>query len=285
MRNHVTKTTYSLQSSTVSKIKVLMYHRIVDDVVLSESSWLCLHKDTFRRHLELIERHGFTPITLRDYCLSLRSELVLPKRPIIITFDDGYLDTYEHAFPLLQEFGMKAVIFVLGDQSIRTNRWDEVNGSASVPLMDGQQIVEMHTNGFEIGSHSMTHAKLTEVSRDQLWEEVSRSRMILEILLNSPVQSFSYPYGLVNKTVERAVTDAGYSLGCSVFSGPPSFETEPFQIRRIEIRNSTTAFRFVTRILSPYPYYSWFRWKLGLFLKQKQHAKVELAPAKISLIE
>ena len=188
-----------------------------------------------------------------------------------MTFDDGYRDTYEIAFPLLQEFGMKAVIFVLGDRSINSNRWDEKNGMPAAPLMDAKQIVEMHAAGFEIGSHSMTHARLTEVSQDCLWEEISRSRTVLEILLNSPVQSFSYPYGLVNDMVEQVVVDAGYSFGCGVYSGPPTFGARPHQIRRIEIRNSTRAIGFMTRLLSPYPYYSWMRWKIASFINSNHH--------------
>ena len=250
------------------KIKVLMYHRVVNDEVLSNSSWLCLHTLAFRRHLELIEKFGYTPITLRDYQLYLLGELFLPKKPIIITFDDGYCDTYENAFPLLQEFGMKCVVFVLGDRSIRTNRWDEQNGAASAPLMGDHQILEMHAAGFEIGSHSMTHARLTEIPRDVLWEEVSRSRISLEILLNSPVHSFSYPYGLVNKSIEQVVSDAGYAFACSVYTGPATFGLRPHWIRRIEIRNTAGALAFSSRILLPYPHYAWLRWKAGSMLKK-----------------
>ena len=250
-------------------IKVLMYHRIVEDEIVSRISDLCLHKEDFRRHLKLLERFGFTPITLNDYSLSLGGELTLPKKPIILTFDDGYRDTYEIAFPLLQEFGMKAVIFVLGDRSININRWDAENGMPAATLMDARQIVEMHSAGLEIGSHSMTHARLTEIPQDRLWEEIQRSRMVLEILLNAPVQSFSYPYGLVNDIVEQVVIDAGYSFGCGVYSGPPIFGARPYQIRRLEIGNSTGGVGFMTRILTPYPHYAWCRWKAGSLVRTR----------------
>jgi len=249
-------------------IKVLMYHRVVDDRALSLSSWLCLHSSDFRRHLELIEKYGMTPVTLHDYRLSLQGELQLPRKPIIITFDDGYLDTYEVAYPILQEFGMKAVIFVLGDRNIKTNYWDERQGIAPAPLMEGHHIVELHAAGFEIGSHSMTHAKLTETTRDQMWDEISRSRMMLEILLNARVRSFSYPYGLVNSVVESVVIEAGYTNACAVYTGPPAFSDRPFEIRRIEMRNSTGPLAFSAQLLTPWPYYSWLRWKARLLLSR-----------------
>src|ERR1051325_2195833 len=102
-----------------ANIKVFMYHRIVDDARLSDSQWTCLHIKDFRKHLELIDRWGFTTVTFNDYRLFLMGELNLPKKPIILTFDDGYLETYRLAYPALQEFGMKAVVFVIADQSIK----------------------------------------------------------------------------------------------------------------------------------------------------------------------
>src|SRR3990172_10485191 len=93
------------------KIKILMYHRIVDDKEANSKHWTCIHVREFRRQLESLERWGFTAITFDDYRLYLQGELNLPRKPVVLTFDDAYLDTYENAFPLLQEYGMRAVIF------------------------------------------------------------------------------------------------------------------------------------------------------------------------------
>src|ERR1043165_973668 len=87
-------------------IKVLMYHRITDSVELARSNWTCVHVDDFRRQLMLLNKWGFSAITFEDYRLFCKGEIALPKRPVIITFDDGYLDTSALAFPILQEFGM-----------------------------------------------------------------------------------------------------------------------------------------------------------------------------------
>jgi peptidoglycan/xylan/chitin deacetylase (PgdA/CDA1 family) len=243
-------------------IKVLMYHRIVDDERLSRASWTCVHLREFRRQLHLLDRWGFTPITFEDYRLFINNELNLPRKPIIITFDDGYLDTYKFAFPLMKEFGMKGVIFVLGDRNIKTNSWDKSHGIHAAPLMEGYQIVEMHAAGFEIGAHSMSHAKLPLLPKDKAWEEISRSRIVLEILLNASVRTFSYPYGLLNKMAEKMVANAGFTLACSVYTGPAAFGVEPYQIRRIAIRSSTGPLAFGTIVQTPYQYYEWLRWKV-----------------------
>jgi peptidoglycan/xylan/chitin deacetylase (PgdA/CDA1 family) len=242
-------------------IKVLMYHRIVNDEYLSRSHWTCLHVNELRKQLKFIERSGYTTVTFEDYRLFLAGELNLPRKPVILTFDDGYLDTYEIAYPLLQEFGMKGVVFVLGDRSVETNNWDHHLKLPLAPLMRTEHIVELREMGFEIGAHSLRHSKLTEVSCGQAWEEISRSRSALEILLNSPVRTFSYPYGLVNCEVKRMVAEAGFSHACSVFSGPPSLGKDNYEIRRTPITGTFGLFGFALKLATPYQYYEWFQWK------------------------
>ena len=244
-------------------IKVFMYHRIVEDERLSRSYWTCVHVQEFRKQLQLLDHWGYTPITFNDYKLFCDGELNLPRKPVIFTFDDGYLDTYELAFPLMKEFGMKGVVFVLGDRSIKTNEWDCSLGLAATPLMEGHHIVEMHAAGFEIGSHSMSHPKLPMLTKEKAWEEISRSRIVLEILLNSPVKTFSYPYGLLTNLTGKLVANAGFTFACSVYTGSPTFGVEPYQIRRLTIKNSTGPLSFGIMLRTPYQYFDWLRWKAG----------------------
>jgi len=242
------------------KIRVLMYHRVVDGDP-TEAHWTCVQTREFRRHLELLDHWGFTAITFDDYRLYLTGELNLPRKPIIITFDDAYLDVYTNAFPILQEFGMKAVVFALGNREIKENTWDRPLGLPTAPLLSDQELVELHTAGFEIGAHSMNHTRLTTLSEDKAWEEISRSRMVLEIIINSPVRSFSYPYGDVNNSIKKMVEDAGYTIACSVFSGQAAFGVEPFEKRRIAIPAGTNDIGLGVRVLLPYHRYGWLRWK------------------------
>jgi peptidoglycan/xylan/chitin deacetylase (PgdA/CDA1 family) len=248
--------------SVPRKIKVLMYHRIVDDEHLSrEYPLTCIYAEEFRRQLKLLDRSGFTTVNFQDYKLSLEEELGFPKKPVIITFDDGYLDTYEVAFPLLQDFGMKAVIFVLGDRRVKSSIWNQEYGLPVAPLMEDQHIVEMHIAGFEIGSHSMSHADLVSLPEETAWEEISRSRVLLEILLNTPVLTFAYPYGSLDATTKKLVADAGYAFGCSTYTGPATFGLEKYEIRRILVPHSPTPLGFATRLLTPFERYQWIRTK------------------------
>jgi len=240
------------------KIKVLMYHRIFDPADGSaDDRKTCIPPAVFRSHLRTIERLGFTPVTFEDYALYLDGRLNLPKKPILITFDDGYVDTLHTALPILREFGMKAVVFVLADPAMKTNSWDAGKGITQAPLMTAEQIIELHAAGIEIGSHSLTHPHLTELTKERAWEEISRSRVLLEILLNAPVRVFAYPYGDLNAEVRHLVGEAGYRFGCGVYTGPPSIGDDHFDIRRITPTGTFDPVAFALQLVMPFEHVLW----------------------------
>jgi|GEM_PF-176843 len=234
-------------------IRVLLYHRILPERMPGVREVKFTLERQFRGQLRLLERWGFTPVTFDDYRLILNGDLISPRKPIILTFDDGYRDTYEIAAPILLEFGMSAVVFVLGDRTVRTNSWDEGLNVPQVGLLSDQNLLELRQMGFEIGSHSLTHARLTALPKEDAWHEIQRSRVLLEITLNAPVRTFAYPYGLVNGTLKEMVAAAGFLQACGVWSGPSRFPADPFEIRRIEINNSTGFTEFGIKVLGPYP--------------------------------
>ncbi|MBI3005422.1 MAG: polysaccharide deacetylase family protein [Ignavibacteriales bacterium] len=244
-------------------LKLLLYHRIVNNKQLCNAHWSCVHVNEFQKQLDLLDRWGYSAVTLEDFRLSQERKLMLPKKPIIISFDDGYLDTYDLAFPLLQEYGMKAVVFVLGERKIKSNYWVKYLGLPDVPLMKAEHVVELHESGIEIGSHTMTHARLPFLREDEAWEEIFRSRMLLEILINAPVHSFSYPYGLLNPKIKQMVVNAGFKSACAVQSGPATFGKDLYRIRRMPILNTTNSIGFAMRVLAPYQYYGWIRWRIS----------------------
>lgn len=254
-------------------IKVLMYHRTLRDDDQDSPTPFAVHVRDFLQHLELLDRWGFTTITFKELRLCMKGELNYPKKPVILTFDDGYADTHEIAFPCLAQYGMKAVVFVQGDRRIKRSDWDAAEGLPSADLMSDRQILELHASGFEIGSHTMSHPRLTELPREQAWDEISNSRISLEILLNDTIETFAYPYGLQNREIKKMVSDAGYLCACGVSSGPPRFLHDPYDIRRIFIPSSLSIPGFALRMLTPSEYYDWTRTKIrGLFGSNKRKA-------------
>jgi peptidoglycan/xylan/chitin deacetylase (PgdA/CDA1 family) len=258
--------THNRHAETADKLlnrpKVLMYHRVVDDIALSRKQNICVHVQEFHKQLELLDRLGFTAITLSDYRLYQAGEIRLPRKPVIITFDDGYLDTYRLAVPLLKEYGMRAVVFVIGDRSIKTNVWDDNRSDISkAALMNTDQIVEIHQDGFEIGVHTLTHSALTDMPDEDCIEEIKNAKTVLEAVTGSTIYSFSYPYGKVNRRIKKYVFESGYQYACSVFSGPPRFGDDPLEIRRITVSGRTSILGFALRLVGPYEYAEWLWWK------------------------
>ena len=247
----------------LSDIKVLMYHQVVaEPVPPGAGSWQCVPAERFRKQIKWLDSRGYTTISFSDYRLFLDENLHLPKKPIILTFDDGFQNVHANALPIMKEFGMKGVVFVLGDRKIRFNNWEEPDAGERSPLLTDRQILELHDADFEVGAHSMSHARLTELPRDKVMEEISRSRIMLEILLNAPILTFAYPYGLLDNNVKQMVRHAGYRFACGVYTGPGSFGLDPFDIRRITITADLSMAGFTARIVTPYPQLEWMRWRM-----------------------
>jgi len=243
-------------------IKVLMYHKIVEKENYSNSLWTNVSREQFKRHLMLLEKWAFTPITFRDYLLFTKDKLLLPRKPVILTFDDGYEEVYKIAFTMLKDLGWNAVVFVLGDQRIKIDVWNNVLGTGNPNLLDPDQIREMNDAGFEIGSHSMSHLYLPSETEVNAWYEIERSKQELESLINRNVNSFCYPYGAVTNYLKQMVKEAGYNIGCGVYTGPPKFGMDIFDIRRITIPGGTNTLSFALKMLTPYEYYEYVGSKL-----------------------
>lgn len=239
-----------------------MYHRIVKNGASNGANYYDVEVDNFRQQLQLLETLNYTAITFEDYELYRQGLLTLPRKPIIITFDDGHTEMVGTALPVLKEFNMKAVVFVLGDRSIRYAEWDEENVDNGSPLMTADQILQLKKEGFEIGAHSMTHPNLTDLPFTSLKEEIMGSKKAVEDLLGEEIISFAYPYGGVNKEAESLVEKAGFKYGCGVYTGPPKFIENQFDIRRLAINYNINTVKFLLRISTPYEYLEWMYGKL-----------------------
>ncbi len=252
------------------KIRILMYHHISrDKKFVMKHKNLAVHIEEFKLHLEILKRLGYTTITFKDYSLFKENKINLPKKPIILTFDDGYESIYTEVFPLMEYYGMKGVIFILGDKEIKYSMWD-FPAVEPQPLLNENQILELHEAGFEIGSHSLTHADLTIIPREKAWDEISRSRMLLEILLDAPVNTFAYTYGKVNPLIKELVKEAGYHFACGTYSGPPTIDKDDYEIRRILINGNQNLSSYTSKLLRPYIYFEWLWWKYKtVFYKNK----------------
>lgn len=242
----------------IRRIPILMFHRVVEGISKGPFSHLQFSQANLDRLMIFLRKKGFEAVAFEDL---LRQPL--PPKPIMLTFDDGYEDNYHHLFPLLKKHNMKAVIFILGDRNIPSNRWDSAKGVPNAPLIQRHQLQEMAESGLvEFGGHSMTHADLTALALPELQREVRQCKSSLEQFLGKRVLAFAYPFGRLNETVKKVVAEAGFLFGIAVEWGPDHLSEDLMEIRRICLSPAAGPLEFAWKTSGLYPTSRRFRRKL-----------------------
>jgi len=223
-----------------SELPVLTYHRVVAEPPSESRFNLYVTQAELDHQLAALKARGFETVTFGEIAGGRRA-----RKPVILTFDDGYADNYEHLLPLLARHDAKAVIFALGDRRIDTNAWDMAVGEPAAELMDDAQLRACHASGrIEIGSHGLTHAHLPRADDTTLAREVGESKRALETLIGEEIVSFAYPYGEYGAREADAVKRAGYLFGIGTVNGPLRIGTDRYRVRRITIFPNTGRFGF-----------------------------------------
>ena len=177
---------------------ILLYHSVGSDVPLS------IPTRDFERQVAYLKKH-FRIVLLRD----LRQVLAGARQEeafACITFDDGLLDNYENALPILENYDVKASFFITVGSLGKTN-WTSYGDQQ---CMTATQLREVSSLGHEVGAHTVTHPKLTRVPSAQAHQEIVESKVILEDLLGEQVVSFAYPKGDYNEDVKGLASKAGF---------------------------------------------------------------------------
>ncbi|WP_017299502.1 trifunctional glycosyltransferase/class I SAM-dependent methyltransferase/polysaccharide deacetylase [Nodosilinea nodulosa] len=236
------------QPITTNRLPILMYHRIAPTGAADLNQWR-LSPEMFAEQLCYLRDAGYYSVSLAAWQKAIATKQPLPGRAIVLTFDDGYLDFFEHAYPALKKYGFSATVFLVADRVGQSNQWDAVYGE-DVQLMDWPQIRQLQAQGIEFGSHTATHRHLTALSIEDIVQESGRSRAILTEELGHPIQTIAYPYGEVDPVVQHLVGACGYTMGLSCRPGHSSFQDTLLLLPRIEVKGSTSLQEFV-RALNP----------------------------------
>jgi peptidoglycan/xylan/chitin deacetylase (PgdA/CDA1 family) len=197
----------------------------------------------FRSHVGFLKRRGFQSITV-DSLFDSKG----PGKPVVFTFDDGFQDFEDNAFPILQQAGMNGTVFLVSDHIGKTNAWDENIGDVSCPLLNKDSILKLHQLGVEFGSHTKTHIRLTTHDAESQDAEIRQSKTDLETLLGFPVTTFCYPYGSYDQNSLKSVVAAGYKFAATCNKGINDGTESPFELKRIAIRNDTPLPVFVYKL-------------------------------------
>lgn len=238
-------------------IPVLMYHKIPDAPIQSKHR-IFVERKKFEKHLQFFKFRGMTSITFKDYLSFANGERPIrefPKKPFILTFDDGYEDNYRNMLPLVKKFGFKGVLFLLGDFSVLSNYWDIEDDPDVNRLMTIEQKKEFVSLGWEIGAHTISHCNLTLLSGNSALKEIEMSKSCLEEKLQTNVISFAYPFGASNEEVKGLVEKSGFEFGILTDNGGIYIEDDRYAVFRVSMFPEENLFQLFKKTSSWYRTY------------------------------
>ncbi|MGL4772169.1 MAG: polysaccharide deacetylase family protein [Clostridium sp.] len=221
---------------TIENIGVpVLYYHSVDP---SESNEVIISPEKLKQQLQYIVDSGYYPITLTQLYDHLTNNKAIPEKSILITFDDGYMDNYTNAFPILKELDIKATIFVISD--VIDNGYN----------LSTEQIKEMDYYGIDIASHTGSHPNLLNLNYDQQLDEIKRSKEKLESILGKEVTSFAYPYGDYNADSIKAIKESGYKMAFTTNRGLADRNDSLLELDRIYVSSKYSFETFKERLKS-----------------------------------
>lgn len=204
-------------------IPILLYHHIG---MSSVGNQYMISPEMFSDQMRLLHDLGYQTITTTDLLRSIEDGADLPSQPILITFDDGNLDNYTYAYPIMWSYGFVGVEYLVG------------NYIDAEQYMTTQQIVELIEAGWEMGSHGMSHVNLVNAPPQERFYEIHKSRIFLEQKFGTSFTSFAYPYGEFDTGVMNAVYDAGYKTGMGLGYGSIQRHRDQYALHRIAIKGT-----------------------------------------------
>lgn len=184
-------------------VPILMYHNL-NNSYLPEHANVEMRPDEFREQVTTLISAGYTPIRLYDYTDWVNGKKDLPEKPIIITFDDGYLNNYTHAFPVAKELNIPITIFIITDRM-------GMSDGVAYPHFTWEQAREMNESGVvDIESHTNAHSDLFLADNKTVINELWLSKYLIKKHLNRDANYLAFPYGNYSDFVKQQAEKAGY---------------------------------------------------------------------------
>ena len=191
-------------------LTVLTYHSVDES-----GSKISVTPSEFARQMQFLKEHRYQVLSLSQISPLLKTPGPFPVNAVVLTFDDGYQNTYGHAFPILQEYGFPATVFIATHFCGKRNDWPQPGFSVpSLPMLSWKEIEEMSRYQVEIGAHTHTHPNLTELVQSEIEREVLTSKRTIEEKTGNPCHLFAYPFGKVEERIKRLVASE-FTIACS----------------------------------------------------------------------
>jgi len=215
----------------MGKISILMYHQVGDFSRPAAHRANYCHVRRFKAQMAWLHRFGYRVIGLADAMRCLRGEQPMPRHGVVLTFDDGFQNFYDYAFPVLKRYGFPSTVFLVADLLGEKSEWLAAE-KREVPLMDLETIRELRREGVLFGSHTLSHPRLSRIDHLEMRREVLESKRKLETLLEEEIPYFCYPYGDFDEQVVATVREAGYEVALSCTRASSFGPEDPLRLPR-----------------------------------------------------
>lgn len=224
------------------RVPMLMYHYVSTPPPGADIFRLDLSvtPQAFEEQMAYLASNGYQTVRVADVVAHLTKGAPLPEKPIALTFDDGYADTYESVFPILQKYRMTATFYVIA----------QFTEDRKAGYVTWEQLREMAAMGMEIGSHSMDHLDLRNRTTAFLNNQMAGSKRLIESRLGITVRTFSYPAGKYSARAHAVAQTSGYLGAVTEIQGIQQSNSDIFEMRRVRVRGSYS--------LTDYAY--WLNW-------------------------
>lgn len=216
-------------------IPVLMYH-----CISKGNNYLFVPPEQFENQLVSLQKSGYTTITATELLSSWEKGTILPKKPVLLTFDDGYEDNFTNAFPILKKHHAKATIFIVTGAVDRPN------------YLSWEQLREMNKSGLvDLESHTVHHHNTRLISDEYFRTELVESKRALESHLNKKIVIFAFPYGESKRSSAMILKQTGYHIAFSTTKGLAHYPEGKYKLKRLEVYAQDSATTVISTASQP----------------------------------
>lgn len=224
-------------------ITVLLYHQIGNSPNANTNLDCYCKVEDFKNQMSFLYENNFKVITLSQACQLIEQSANIESDFVVLTFDDGCDSFYECVHPILAEFGFPAVVYPVVGYLGKRASWKGLTNH-QISILSSKKLRELSNSGYEIGSHTIEHPRLTTLQTENICEQLSGSKEILEDILGKPVTSFSYPHGNFNSETIAILKECGYVSAVTCKSDFAENAPSLFEIPRKYVIYFETASKF-----------------------------------------
>lgn len=232
----------------MQNVSILMYHQVGEFANPASHRATYCDIGRFRRQMAWLYFCGYNVISLDVALAGLQGRSSLPARSVVLTFDDGYRNFLDYAWPVLQRFNFSATIFLVSEMIGKQASWLAEDGHLSPPLLTREEILRLRGQGVTFGAHTCTHQRLSKIDRPRMIAEVQSSKEQLQEFLGEEIRYFCYPYGDLDNVVVNTVRNAGYHAALTCRRGDARMNDDPLLLPRKAISYGDTLPGFIWKL-------------------------------------